>query len=204
MTFVEWNTFTSEFVLMFCPENEVTTALMWLEFERYFQGRHNVEAYIDEFKDLIDMSGSTDPITIVLKFCRGLNAMAQDRITKAGTDRPRDNGWFKAAQWLDLSHLANEASHYASQCLAAMSTTPSFMPSTSTCTPFSFTQPAAQTTLTPVFMHAPSRQFHTSLPPGIPMDINYTKKLTSLPQPCYQCGRPGHISRDCPNQFDIQ
>jgi hypothetical protein len=28
MTFVEWNTFTSEFVLMFCPENEVTTALM--------------------------------------------------------------------------------------------------------------------------------------------------------------------------------
>jgi hypothetical protein len=43
-----------------------------LESERYFQGRHNVEAYIDGFKDLIDLSVYTDPITIVLKFHRGL------------------------------------------------------------------------------------------------------------------------------------
>jgi hypothetical protein len=30
--------------------------------------QRNVEAYIDEFKDLIDLSRYTDPITIVLKF----------------------------------------------------------------------------------------------------------------------------------------
>jgi hypothetical protein len=51
------------------------------------------------FKDLTNMSGDTDPITIVLMFCRGLNAMIQDRIAESGTDRPRDNdfdGWFKA------------------------------------------------------------------------------------------------------------
>jgi hypothetical protein len=53
----------------FCPENEATTALMRLESDRYFQGRWNVEAYIDEFKDLVDLSGYTDPIAIVLKFC---------------------------------------------------------------------------------------------------------------------------------------
>jgi hypothetical protein len=28
MTFTDWNEFTVEFVLMFCPENKLTTALM--------------------------------------------------------------------------------------------------------------------------------------------------------------------------------
>jgi hypothetical protein len=41
-------------------------ALMRLESDRYFQAKQNVEAYIDEFKDLVDLSGYTDPITIVL------------------------------------------------------------------------------------------------------------------------------------------
>jgi hypothetical protein len=70
----------------FCPENEATTALMRLESNWYYQGKRNVEAYIDEFKDLIDLSGYTDPIAIVLKFCRGLNQTTQDRIAESGTD----------------------------------------------------------------------------------------------------------------------
>jgi hypothetical protein len=61
---------------------------MWLESDQYFQGRHNVDAYINKFKDLIDMSGYMDPITIVLKLQRGLNVMIQDRIAESGTDRP--------------------------------------------------------------------------------------------------------------------
>jgi hypothetical protein len=75
--------------------------------------------YIDEFKDLIDLSGYTDPITIVLKFHWGLNAMTQKRIVTSGMDRPQDmdlNGWFKATWCLDLNHLANEAFHYAFRC----------------------------------------------------------------------------------------
>jgi hypothetical protein len=59
-----------------------------------------MEVYRDEFKDLIDLSGYTDPITIVLKFHRGLNSMTQDRITESSMDRLGDmdfNGWFKAA-----------------------------------------------------------------------------------------------------------
>jgi hypothetical protein len=73
---------------------------MWLESNCYYQGKRNAEAYIDEFKDLIDLSGYTDPIAIVLKFCTKLNSMTQDRITESGMDRPSDtdfNGWFKAA-----------------------------------------------------------------------------------------------------------
>jgi hypothetical protein len=103
---------------MFCPENEATMALMRLESDQYYQGKQNVEAYIDEFKDLVDLSGYTDPIEIVLKFRRGLSPTTQDRIAKSGTDRPSDtdfNGWFKTAQRLDLNCLANEAFHLASR-----------------------------------------------------------------------------------------
>jgi hypothetical protein len=34
------------------------------------------------------MSSYTDPIAIVLKFCRGLNATMQDKIAELWIDRP--------------------------------------------------------------------------------------------------------------------
>jgi hypothetical protein len=68
MYFTSWSKFMEEFTLVFCPENEATTVLMQLKSDGYFQGEQNIEVYIDEFKDLIDLSGYTDPITIVLKF----------------------------------------------------------------------------------------------------------------------------------------
>jgi hypothetical protein len=73
MCFTSWDEFREEFTAAFCPENEATTVLMRLESDCYFQGKWNVEAYIDKFKDLVDLSGYTDPIAIVLKFRRGLN-----------------------------------------------------------------------------------------------------------------------------------
>jgi hypothetical protein len=117
MCFASWHNFTEEFAAMFCPENKATTALMQLESDRYC--KWNVEAYIDEFKDLVNLSGYTDPIAIVLKFRRGLSPTTQDRIAGSGTDRPGDtdfNGWFKAARRLDLNRLANKAFHLASRC----------------------------------------------------------------------------------------
>jgi hypothetical protein len=118
MCSASWREFTEEFTATFCPENEATTALMRLESDGYFQAKWNVEAYIDEFKDLVDLSGYTDPIAIVLKFRRGLNPTTQDRIAESGTDRPSDmdfEGWFKVARRLDLNCLANEAFHFASR-----------------------------------------------------------------------------------------
>jgi hypothetical protein len=87
MAFADWMDFTLEFMSTFCPENEAMSALMRLELNRYFQGQKNVEAYINEFKDLVDMSGYTDPIAIVLKFCRGLNATMQDKVRDRPTTR---------------------------------------------------------------------------------------------------------------------
>jgi hypothetical protein len=64
MCFASWDKFREEFTATFCPENEATTALMRLESDHYFQGKRNVEAYIDKFKDLVDLSGYTDPIAM--------------------------------------------------------------------------------------------------------------------------------------------
>jgi hypothetical protein len=59
MCFASWSDFTEEFMLAFCPENKATTVLMRLKSDCYFQGKWNVEAYIDKFKDL-----TTSPVTL--------------------------------------------------------------------------------------------------------------------------------------------
>jgi hypothetical protein len=56
MCFTSWREFTEEFTSTFCPENEATMALMRLESDQYFQAKWNVEAYINKFKDLINLS----------------------------------------------------------------------------------------------------------------------------------------------------
>jgi hypothetical protein len=211
MCFASWDEFREEFTAMFCPENEATTVLMRLESDRYFQGKRNVEVYIDRFKDLIDLSGYMDPITIMLKFRHGLNPTTQDRIAESGTDRLQDrdfNGWFKAARHLDLNRLANEAFHYASQCPlthSAPSLTTHSAPSLTTHsapmrTPFSFLHSHPPTAATPAAMHTPSR----ALPPGILIDIDRTRTLKPLTQTCYYCGQTSHISRECDLRHDVR
>jgi hypothetical protein len=202
MCFASWHDFTEEFAATFCPENEATMALMWLESDRYYQCKQNVEAYIDEFKDLIDLSGYTDPIAIVLKFHRGLNSTTQDCIAESGTDRLGDtdfNGWFKAARCLDLNRLTNEAFYLASRRPPTHSAPPAMTHSAPPRAPFSFLRTHAPTAATPAAMQAPSR----ALPPGILMDVDRTWTLKPLAQTCYRCGQTGHISRECDLRHDV-
>jgi hypothetical protein len=194
MCFASWDEFREEFMAVFCPENEATTALMRLESDCGFQGKQNVEAYIDEFKDLIDLSGYTDPIAIVLKFRRSLNSTTQDRIAESGMDRPQDrdfDGWFKATQHLDLNRLANEAFYYASRRPLTQSTP---VPTTHSAPPrtlFSFFRSQAPSTaVTTAAMHTSSR----ALPPGVPIDVDRTRTSKPIAQTCYHCGQTGHIA----------
>jgi hypothetical protein len=201
MCFASWHDFTEEFAATFCPENKATMVLMWLESDWYYQGKRNVEAYIDEFKDLVDLSGYTDPIVIILKFCRGLNSTTQDRIAESGTDRLGDtdfNGWFKTARHLDLNRLTNEAFHLASRRPPTHSAPPAMTHSTPPCAPFSFFHTHAPTAMTPAAMHA------RTLPPGILMDVDCTRTLKPLAQTCYRCGQTSHISRECDLRHDIR
>jgi hypothetical protein len=203
MCFASWDKFRDEFTAVFCPENEATTALMRLELDQYFQGKWNIEVYIDEFKDLVNLSEYTDPITIVLKFHCGLNPTTQDRIVESGTDRPQDrdfDGWFKVACRLDLNCLANKAFHYASRCPLTQSAPTLTIHSAPPCNLFSFFRSQAPPiAVTPVAMHTPSRALH----PGVPMDVDHTWTFKPIAQTCYRCGQTGHISKECDLHHDV-
>jgi hypothetical protein len=67
-SYATWANFEAEFRLTFRLENEATTSLMHLESERYFQGQRTVDMYVNEFSDLIDLLGYSDPMAIVIKF----------------------------------------------------------------------------------------------------------------------------------------
>jgi hypothetical protein len=203
MCFASWDKFREEFTAVFCPENEATTALMRLESDHYFQGKWNVEAYIDKFKDIVNLSGYTDPIAIVLKFRCGLNPTTQDRIAESGTDRPQDrdfDGWFMAARCLDLNRLANEAFHYTSRRPLTQSAPTLTTHSAPPRTLFSFLRSQAPpTAATPAAMPTPSR----ALPPGILMDVDRTWTFKPIMQTCHRCGQTGHFSKECDLQHDV-
>ena len=48
-------------------------AINVLETTAYFQGKQLVNDYLDQFHNLIYNSGYTDPKTVVVKFCQGLD-----------------------------------------------------------------------------------------------------------------------------------
>jgi hypothetical protein len=86
--------------MLFCPVNESMMALMKLEMEEYHQNKCNVNEYVDNFEELIDLLGYMDPLAIVIKFCQGLNVTIQNKIAELGKDHLGDNlpaGWYTMA-----------------------------------------------------------------------------------------------------------
>jgi hypothetical protein len=112
--FGTWADFATAFCDSFFPENKATDTRMKLESTQYFQGKRSVDTYVDEFEDLIKLSGYTDKLNTVVKFRRGLQPAIQDKIVEMGKDRPDDNdadGWYRTARMFDQNHRANEAFH---------------------------------------------------------------------------------------------
>jgi hypothetical protein len=75
--FADLKAFLEAFVDSFCLANEAMNTILCLKSDRYFQCSRN----IDEFKDLIEHSGYTDDLTIIVKFRKGLSPVIQDKIT---------------------------------------------------------------------------------------------------------------------------
>jgi len=186
--FHTWAEFRAEFIKEFFPKNETQHAITRLETSAYYQGKSSVDDYIDKFKDLIDLSGYTDGLAIVVKFRRGLNPEIQNYIANMMEGRPDDddvNGWYVAASRCDENHAANAAFHSSSRPLVN-----SRFPSNQV--RFS----------TPLVRPAPAPPVPSSVP--APMDVDATKRGGVRAMVCYRCGKTGHLRKDCPQGFDVR
>jgi hypothetical protein len=126
--FQTWESFYMTYVSLFCPINKSTMVLMKLETEEYHQNNRDVDEYVDDFEELIDLSGYTDPLAIVIKFCQGLNAMIQNKIAELGKDHPGDNSpaaWYTMARLFDQNCIANQAFQNPQRKFQTTSATPS-------------------------------------------------------------------------------
>jgi len=68
------------------------------------EGKHSVDDYLDQFRDLIYDSGYTDQKTIVVKFQRELDCHISSAIGAMAAGCPTDvdsGGWFSLAIQLD-------------------------------------------------------------------------------------------------------
>ena len=95
--FATWADFRKTFIVEFTPRDERRSALARLETTRYYQGKRSVDDYVDEFRDLVELSGYTEGLAIVIKFQKGLNRDIQDVIANIPIGRPDDDNpeaWF--------------------------------------------------------------------------------------------------------------
>ena len=193
--FANWAAFRAEFIENFCPRDEGQVALTRLETEAFYQGRRSVDEYNDEFTDLIEQAGYTDGLVIVMKYRRGLSPEIQNQVATMTVGRPRGNmpkEWYDAAALCDENRRANEA-------FVGTKATPRAAPVRAPPPVFRTAQVAFPTA--PPRTHAAAPP---ALPPGVPMDIDATRRRLEVPNTCYRCGLPGHVRRDCPRQHDVR
>jgi len=73
LRFLHWLDFEDELRKDFMLLDAEAAAINVLETTAYFQGKRSVDDYLDQFHDLIYDSGYTNPKTVVVKFCQGLD-----------------------------------------------------------------------------------------------------------------------------------
>jgi hypothetical protein len=199
----DWSDFKDDFEGRFCPRNESANAINRLETELYFQGRRDVDEYLDEFEELILKSGYTDPRAHVIKFRRGLNPKIQNQIAESREDRPADDEprkWYEAARRLDQNRQANEAfrGQFSSRSAAP--------PPHSGSATGKLTAPKVPLTFANFATPAKPPPFSTTPkapPPVVPMEID-AQRSKRPPPTCYRCGQAGHMVPQCPQRYDIR
>jgi len=173
LRFIDWVNFEEEFRKDFMPLNSEAAAVNVLETTSYFQGRRSVDDYLDQFKDIIEDSGYSDPKMIVVKFRRGLDRRISTALVGMTYGRPTDTdpeAWFRLAIRMDQNRAADEAFHTSHR--------QSNLP-----TPGISRIPMAPRPA----QAAPAACFaHSNPSPGnpVPMDTDATRKAKATPDTC--------------------
>ena len=71
-----------------------------------------MDEYLNEFQDLITEASHSNPKTIVVKFCQGLDTQIQNAIATMPSGRPSDmvpTDWYTVARTIDQNRATNEA-----------------------------------------------------------------------------------------------
>jgi len=171
------------------PLDSESAAINVLETTAYFQGKRMVDNYLDQFRDLIYDSGYTNPKTVVVKFCRGLDRRISTALAGMTYGRPSDTdpeAWFHLAVRMDQNRAADEAFHVSHR--------QPYVPSR----PLAMSRPVPTT---------PAARFaHSNPSPGNPvlMDIDAAWKTKATPDTCRRCGKTGHWAKDCDLCFDVR
>ncbi|KAF4569440.1 hypothetical protein EYR36_009231 [Pleurotus pulmonarius] len=206
--FESWAAFATEFRTRFLPDREREAAMLKLESSRYHQGRRTFQEYLDEFRDLVDQSGYSEGSNITMKFRRGLDSIIQSRVAESADCPDEDNfeGWYKAAQRVADNRAANQSFHFGVHSGNSGHSGPLVRPAANSgvARTSAGVLPAPRTQLPPLQPRFQPPPPPKALSPGVPMDVDHTRSRPATSQLCYRCGKPGHMSRECPLRYDVR
>ncbi|GLB33349.1 putative retrotransposable element tf2 155 kda protein type 1-like [Lyophyllum shimeji] len=195
--------FRAQFIAEFCPRDEKRKAATTFETSAYHQGSRSVDEYIDEFQDLAEEAQFPDGAQLVFRFRHGLDPRIEAKVANMVDGRPSDEcvqDWIDAAHLVDYNNRANQDFRSA-----VTKTRTALAPAVrNPATPAFRALPAPPPRPVAAAPSAPTAPASRSLPPGVPMDIDLSRQRSGTPIICRRCKKPGHIARNCPDQFDIR